>query len=88
VVVNRRRVEVRIDSLVLRGFTSEQRDAVAASLRVELERVLGAAVNDGEFRRDVSVASVRLGEVRAPRDGFAAHIGQIVARGVAREMPR
>jgi hypothetical protein len=79
---------VRIDSLVLRGFTSEQQEAVAASLRVELERVLGAAANDGEFRRDGSVASVRLGEVRAPRHGLAEHVGQLVARGVTREIPR
>ena len=83
-----RRVDVRIDSLVLRGFTPDQQHAVATSLRDEFEQLLRAAASDGEFRRDASIASVRLGEVCAPRDGFAERVGQLVARGVTREMPR
>jgi hypothetical protein len=81
-------VDVRIDSLVLRGFTRDQQEAVAASLRIELQRVLGAAAGAGAFQHGGSSASVRLGEVRAPREGLAGRIGQLVADGVTRETRR
>ena len=86
--MSKRRVNVRIDSLVLRGFSPGQQEAVAASLRVAFERQLGAVAHDGAFRRDGSIASVRLGDVRAPREGFAERVGQFVARGVTREILR
>ncbi len=77
------RVTVHIDRLVLRGFAREDRDAIAAGLSAELERLLAAPdLARGLMGRD-GLARVRIGAVPIGPGSPPTEVGAQTARGIA-----
>lgn len=80
------RVVVHIDSLVLKGFAHQDRQALADGLRQELARLFAepGAARQLAGRADVgclTVSGVRVGPNTVP-----ANVGTLAARGIAREI--
>ena len=80
-----RQVHVHIGRLVLRGVGADQRDAVAAGLRAELERQLARSA-DGLERR--AVPSLRLKPFSLPTGGSPEQCGRLAGRAVGRGLLR
>ncbi len=77
------RVVLNIDRLVLRGFAREDRDAIAAGLSAELERLLAAPeLARGLMGRD-GRARLRIGAVPIGAGSEPAEVGAQTARGIA-----
>jgi hypothetical protein len=76
-----RRINVTIDRLVLRGFTPEQRETIAAGLQAELRRHFAELPNHA-LRRNRSVAAIRADPIPAqsqPQQIGSAAAGHIAA---------
>jgi hypothetical protein len=88
----RRRIDVRIEELVLEGFDAGDAGAVGEALRLELARVLSAGVPAPALRATAGAAHVDGGEIAAgpgagPRAAGAAagqSLGAALKRGGAR----
>jgi hypothetical protein len=80
------RVRVTIDRLVLRGFAPEQRDAIAASLTMELSTQLSIPENAGQFETSRTLASLRARPISpvspATPQAIGVQAGRQLARGI------
>jgi hypothetical protein len=79
-------IRVTIDRLVLRGFPSHQRDAIAAALIAELERELGRST--GTLGTSRSEYRVRPAPLKLTGTSGAKDIGAAAGRGLARSLRR
>jgi hypothetical protein len=88
VVVSRRRIDVRIDELVLRGVAPGDRDGIASGLQSELRRLLTEDAAQGGFVQERSTTALSLGEFHVgpsePADRLGGHLARHVARGMRR----
>jgi hypothetical protein len=82
--IERPRVTVTIDRLVLRGFASGERDGIAAGLESELRRHLADPAQAVSFRQNRSVALLRTGTIRGAHDlrGVGAAAARKIAAGI------
>jgi hypothetical protein len=76
------RVHVRIDRLVLRGMTREDRDAFVASFERELSRQLVQPRVSSEFQ-SCHVPALRAKPSALPRDASPKQLGASAARALA-----
>jgi len=81
-----KRVVVHIERLVLKGFRHEDRHAIAAGLRQELERVLvdRDVVSVLSARGDLS--RLRVGGVHIEHGSPPQRVGEHVAQGIGKEI--
>jgi hypothetical protein len=83
-----RRVIVHIERLVLAGFESGDRHAIAAGLERELGRVFGEREAVSRLRDKGDVSRLRVDGVRLEPGGTPQSVGENVAQGIGRELGR
>jgi hypothetical protein len=83
-----RRVFVHVDELALRGFSPEQRDAVAEGLRAEIAEAWAAASPHERESRLADAERVDAGRVRLAADAPARAIGVAAGRRITGELVR
>ncbi|HEV3184332.1 MAG TPA: hypothetical protein VGZ49_05595 [Xanthobacteraceae bacterium] len=79
--IERHRVTVTIDRLVLRGFAPGERDGIAAGLESELRRHLADPTQAEPSMHSRSDAVLRAGTIRGPGD--PRDVGAAAARKIA-----
>ena len=82
------RVVVTIDRLVLRGFRTGDRDAIAASLAAELQRRFGEAVATRAIGASRVVASLGAKPVRVAPGAASRAVGTNAARNIVQSVCR
>ena len=80
------RVVVHIDSLVLKGFARQDRQALAEGLRQELGRLFAAPDAAQGLTARGDVGQLKVGGVRVSPNAVPANVGTLAARGIAREI--
>jgi hypothetical protein len=87
--VTRPRIEIHIDGLVLEGFSSGDRLAIAASLERELERVFAERPVPQQLERSFEARKLQAGSfaaTRSPRPAsLAAQVADRIYRGFGDE---
>lgn len=82
-----RRVEVRIDELVLVGFRREHRYAIAAGLERELARQFGdVGLSAALARAGGTTAALRTPDARLAPGARPAHVGSQAGRAIGRRI--
>jgi hypothetical protein len=81
-----RRVVVRIDSLVLKGFRQEERHAIARGLSAELTRILSVPGAGERLRNGGAVAHVRAGSFNVSANARHEHIGAAAAGRIGKRL--
>jgi hypothetical protein len=83
-----KRVTVHIDSLVLRGFRHEDRDAIAAGLQQELGRLLADPQAAQQFTARGDVSRLRVGSIHVDPGTKPQRIGAEAVGSIRREMKK
>ncbi len=78
-----KRVIVKIDRLVLKGFRFEDRHAIAQGLQEQLTRLLAAPGMAEQIGATGSASRLRLGNIRVAGDLGVKQIGSATGRAVA-----
>lgn len=83
------RTTITIDRLVLRGVDRHHAQALAASLKAELERALAAPGAQAALARGGAIPALRVGKLTMqPGRAGARALGAQMARGIARGVAR
>ena len=83
-----KRVVLHIDRLVLAGYPSDQRLAIAQGLRQELGRHLAEPRLAQQLLGRASVARLRVGTIDVAAAATPATVGAAAAKGIARGLLR
>jgi hypothetical protein len=81
-----KRLILHVDRLVLNGFRSDERHALAESLRGELTRSLGRRETVRLLASRRNVARLALPVLRVPAATKVARVGERIAHAIARGM--
>lgn len=81
-----KRVVVRIDSLVLKGFRHEDRHAIAAGLQAEMTRLFADPDTAARLVNMGDTPRLQVGNVHAKHGAKAQSIGTQTARGIPRSI--
>lgn len=79
-----RRVVVKIDSLVLKGFRFEDRHAIATALQEELAQILAVPQWAHRITAIASVPRMHIGDVNIGADAGPRQVGVETARAIGR----
>ena len=82
------RIKVTIDTLVLRGFAPEQRQALTAGLQDELGLLLSGPQNAAAFGSSRRVDSLPDARLRVAAGTSPQRLGSLAARHIVREVTR
>ncbi len=81
-----KRVVLRIDSLVLKGFQHEDRHGIAAGLQQELSRLLADPQAAQQLTANGDVSRLRLGSISIDQNSKPQRVGSQVAQGIGKGM--
>jgi hypothetical protein len=79
-----KRIVLKIDRLVLRGFGEGDREGFAEGLRAELVRLLAVPDAARQLASQDGVARLKIGAVRVGQGAHPVAAGMRAARGIAR----
>jgi len=83
-----KRIVIHIDRLALKGFRDQDRVAIAAGLQDELARVLGDRADVRRLSTTADALRLQVGSVPVERGSRPRRVGQVVARGIGKEMTK
>ncbi len=83
-----KRVIVRIDSLVLKGFNHEDRHAIAAGLQQELVRLFAEPHAAQQLTAKGDVSRLRVSSIDIDTGSKPQRVGVEAARGIGQEMKK
>jgi hypothetical protein len=85
---SKRRVNVHIGNLVLKGFRHEDRHAVAQGLQEQLTRMLSAPGMAERLSQVGNIPRLRVGQVNMAADAKPQQIGIAAANGIGKGLNR
>lgn len=83
-----RRIVVRIDRIVLKGFGSADARAISEGMRTELARTLSDPATGGRLVSLGHVSSLHAGSVRLAQHARPQRLGLSAARAIAKGISR
>ncbi|MEK6804808.1 MAG: hypothetical protein AABZ34_19440 [Nitrospirota bacterium] len=83
-----RRVMVKIDSLVLKGFRHEDRHAIAQGLQEQLQEMLSEPGMAERLSTMGHIPRLRAGQIEMSTDSKPRHVGIATANGIGKGLNR